>query len=403
MLLSVSLLVFIIVYLYPVGPGTITYQGTVITSGGSTPPDGNYAMLFSLWNLQSGGSSATNRLWYETYTDANAVTVTKGAFSVELGSITTFPTQLFMNNPNLWLQVSVDLTGVTGSVLQIYSPRVTFSATPYAFHSDNAHTLDGFGRGAFAMLDAVNMFAASPTGSSYTDAPVKIYPELGFNPNDPLFSIYTSSNNMILAREPGNLLVSGVFQAGTIQDFVAYNRIGDGTATFAYVASSNDLLINGDLEVKGYITWGAIKTNSYSINSIDFNPYRNTYNYYCSSASLFKAAGDTNAQSWYAPVHIPDDAEVTVLSVWYYDNTGLGDITVALNRKPIGTISPTTMASVASSGTPGAGSGTDSTITNAVISNSNYVYCVTVIFPSANTGNTLQLRSVRITYHTTGP
>lgn len=77
------------------GPNTITYQGTVTTAGGGLPSDGDYAMLFSLWNLQSGGDSATNRLWYETYTNANAVTVTKGVFSVGLGSITSFPTDFF--------------------------------------------------------------------------------------------------------------------------------------------------------------------------------------------------------------------------------------------------------------------------------------------------------------------
>ena len=49
----------------------ITYQGTVTTPGGSAPADGNYAMQFSLWNLESGGDPVTNRVWQETYTDAD--------------------------------------------------------------------------------------------------------------------------------------------------------------------------------------------------------------------------------------------------------------------------------------------------------------------------------------------
>jgi len=354
------LMIALVPYIYSSFDVPITYQGTVTTPSGSAPADGNYAMRFALWNLESGGDPVTNRVWQETYTDADAIAVTKGTFSVELGSITIFPLDLFDSYSNLWLEVEVDLMGITGSGFQVFSPRVRFSASPYSYQSYRANMLGSLSSASFLRSDEDDISSA-------------------------------------------NLTINGVIQAGTNELPVAYNRIGDGTATFAYVNYSNDLLINGDLEVKGSITWGATKIHSYSMNPIDFHPYRNTYNYYCSSASLFKASGDTNAQTWYAPVHIPDGAEVTVLSVWYYDNTGLGNITVNLDRKPIGTISTTIMASVASSGTPGASTGTDSTITNAVISNSAYSYCVTVYLPSADIANMIQLRSVRITYHTTGP
>jgi len=402
-LIVLFILVFILFlpYLYSAGPGTITYQGTVTTSGGSTPPDGDYAMLFSLWNLQSGGSAATNRLWYETYANANAVTVTKGAFSVELGSITTFPTQLFMNNPNLWLQVSVDLTGVTGSGLQIYSPRVTFTATPYAFHSDNAHTLDGFGRGAFAMLDTVNMFAASPTDSSYTGAPIRIYPELGFNPNDPLFSIYTSSNHMVLVREPGNLTVSDVIQAGTILDPVAYNRLGADTATQAAIANNNDLFIGGDLEVKGSIYYGT-KTRYISVSPSAFNPGSSTYTYSMGSYYLYKKTGYATTQNWWAPVYLPDGAVVTEFKVWYFDYTSQADMTFRLQRATIAS-SGVDMASVTTSGSAGNGNGADTSINYATINNSLYVYFLFMQFPAVDIGDYLSFSGARIKYTTTGP
>jgi len=399
----IFILVFILFlsYLYSAGPNTITYQGTVTTAGGGTPPDGNYAMLFSLWNLKSGGDSATNRLWYETYVNANAVTVTKGTFSVELGSITTFPIMLFRSNPNLWLQVSVDLTGVTGSGLQVYSPRVTFSATPYAFHSDNAHTLDGFGLGAFAMLDSVNMFAASPTDSSYTGAPIRIYPELGFNPNDPLFSIYTSPNHMVLVREPGNLTVSDVIQAGTILAPVAYNRLGAGTATQAAIANNNDLLINGDLEVKGSIYYGT-KTDYISISPSAFNPGSNTYTYYMGSYYLSKSYGYTTTQNWYAPVYLPDGAVVTEFKVWYFDYTSQADMTFRLQRATIAS-SGVDMASVATSGNAGNGVGTDTSINYATVNNGSYVYYLFMQFPAVDIGDYLSFSGARIKYTTTGP
>jgi len=136
MILLLSILFYNLVF--SAGPGTITYQGTVTKPGGNPPTNGNYAMRFALWDLEGGGDAGTHRLWQEAHTNVNAVTVTNGTFSVELGSITPFPDNFFQDNANLWLEVEIDLTGTSGSGFEVFSPRVVFSATPYAFHSDTA-------------------------------------------------------------------------------------------------------------------------------------------------------------------------------------------------------------------------------------------------------------------------
>jgi len=404
---SVLVLLFVLAvfYAYSAGPNTITYQGTVTASGGGLPSDGDYAMLFSLWDLQSGGDSATNRLWYETYTNANAVTVTKGTFSVELGSITPFPTDFFRDKPNLWLQVSVDLTGVTGSGFQVFSPRVIFSATPYAFHSDNAHKLDGFHYSSFLRKNVDNdttgvfKFTQDPTGLYYYLAPVQICPST-VDAGEPLFCIYTASNHMILAREPGNLTVSDVIQAGTILDPVAYNRLGNGTATQADIAHNDDLLINGSLEVKGSIYNG--KTGYVSVSPCAFNPSDDTYKFFMISYDLYKDYGQTSAQNWWAPVYLPNGAVVTEFKVWYFDYTSEANLTVKLIRAQLGT-SGVEMAAVTTSGSAGVGDGTDTSISYATVDNSYYVYYIMIQFPAVDTSSYITFRGARIKYTTTGP
>ena len=120
------------------GPGTITYQGTVVTGEGTAPPNERYPMHFALWNDPTGGAM----LWDETYI-LPGVPVADGAFSVELGQREPLPAELFANQPNLWLEVQIDLGKDGFDAGDVYSPRVVFSAAPYAFQSDNAGMLEG--------------------------------------------------------------------------------------------------------------------------------------------------------------------------------------------------------------------------------------------------------------------
>ena len=131
--------------IHAAGPGVITYQGSLTTPDGEPQASGAYDMEFKLWNSASGGDMH----WMELHSGANAVVVTNGVFSVNLGSITPFPDDLFATTPHLWIEVAADAdgNGITGD--EVYSPRVQFTATPYAFHSDNANKLDGLDATAF--------------------------------------------------------------------------------------------------------------------------------------------------------------------------------------------------------------------------------------------------------------
>lgn len=124
--------------IFAAGPGTITYQGTAVLPSGKAPADGNYDMKLSLWDLESGGSDAVNKKWEETCSSASAIAISSGAFSVLLGKNTYFPSDFFKDNPNLWLQVQVDLNKNGFEAGEVFTPRTSFTAAPYAYHSETS-------------------------------------------------------------------------------------------------------------------------------------------------------------------------------------------------------------------------------------------------------------------------
>jgi hypothetical protein len=103
-------------------PQNINYQGNLTDSGG-TPVNAAVSMLFSLYDVASGGMP----LWTETQT----VTVTQGLYSVMLGSVTQL---------NLPFDVTYYLGVKVGSDQEM-TPRQAFSSIPYALRSAIADRL----------------------------------------------------------------------------------------------------------------------------------------------------------------------------------------------------------------------------------------------------------------------
>lgn len=103
----------------------INFQGKLVDNNGLNVADSTYPVVFSLYNVSSGGSAA--------WTESDSVTTSNGVFQVALGAVTAFPGNVDFNSDTWYLGIKV------GSDLEM-TPRVRFSAVPYAF---NAATLDG--------------------------------------------------------------------------------------------------------------------------------------------------------------------------------------------------------------------------------------------------------------------
>ncbi|HEV8538578.1 MAG TPA: hypothetical protein VGR15_06605, partial [Bacteroidota bacterium] len=103
-------------------PNRISYQGLLTTSTGAPATDGSYTLRFDLYSDTAGGFS----YWNETQA---AVTVHDGAFSVQLGAVTSLPSYIFLYP--LYLQVTAEAgPGISSPIA--FSPRTQLASVPYS-------------------------------------------------------------------------------------------------------------------------------------------------------------------------------------------------------------------------------------------------------------------------------
>jgi hypothetical protein len=119
---------------------TLTFQARLLGASGNLVADGTYNMQFNLYDVASGGTT----LWTESRLNnaTQGVTLKNGYFSVDLGSITSFPTTINWDQ-ELWLGMTVRGTGscVFGSCTPTdaeMTPRFKLTAVPYAFKAGTA-------------------------------------------------------------------------------------------------------------------------------------------------------------------------------------------------------------------------------------------------------------------------
>jgi hypothetical protein len=122
-----------------------TYQGQLIDGG--FPAHGNYDIMFSLFNVASGGGPLAGPL-------TNTLAITNGQFTARLD----FGSAVF-NGTTCWLEISVRTNG-NGSFTTLAS-RQELTATPYAIFAGSAATLGGSPPSSYA---ATNIASASNNG-----------------------------------------------------------------------------------------------------------------------------------------------------------------------------------------------------------------------------------------------
>lgn len=103
---------------------------------------------------------------------------------------------------------------------------------------------------------------------------------------------------------------------------------------------------------------------------------------------------------FYAPVQLPDGAEVLKLTFYYYDYSPTNSVKCELYRMSLATHTGDGMANCQSYGSAGDGVSYDDSIWDATIDNSNYHYCVRIDFPRQPEGenDSMGLRGVVIEY-----
>jgi hypothetical protein len=132
-------------------PGTVGFEGFLTTTGGAPLADGTYSVTFRVYDAATAG----NTLWTETQTN---VQVKNGLYSVALGSITPFGSNVF--NGSRWI-------GVTVGAGSENTPRTQISSVPFALNADNSNKIGGG-----VLTNLIALFEGScPSGwSEYTAA-----------------------------------------------------------------------------------------------------------------------------------------------------------------------------------------------------------------------------------------
>ncbi len=128
---------------------TVNFQARLMRSAGSIVADGDYNAEFKLYNtLTSSGSSQGSCtgdsacLWTETRTSTNKVRVVNGYLTVDLGSVTAFPTTINWDQ-NLYISLNIGGTAVSPTWDGEMSPRLKLTAVPYAFRAGQLATVNG--------------------------------------------------------------------------------------------------------------------------------------------------------------------------------------------------------------------------------------------------------------------
>jgi hypothetical protein len=113
-------------------PQLINYQGLLVDADGARI-SGVHSVQFSIYDLETGGEA----LWSETQN----VVVADGLFQVLLGAVTSIPHSVF-DGGKKYLAVKI------GSDPEM-TPRRRVVSVPYAYHSNEADTLDVYGASDF--------------------------------------------------------------------------------------------------------------------------------------------------------------------------------------------------------------------------------------------------------------
>jgi hypothetical protein len=204
---------------------TINFQARLLTAAGSVVSDGTYNVEFKLYNVSSSGTA----LWTETRTSTNRVRVVNGYLTVNLASVTAFPTTIDWDQ-ELWL--SMNIGGITGSPAWDgeMTPRLKLTSVPFA---KRAGALAG-GSGA----NTTRLTTGTPSGNNILELPAETGTLCVRNSSLCGF-ITTASGVQLQATTPGtpqtgHFNISGTGIVGTALNTPIVDRAGSlsiGTAS----------------------------------------------------------------------------------------------------------------------------------------------------------------------------
>ena len=170
---------------------TMNFQGRLLTAAGAVVPDGNYNMEFKIYAGGPGnvaGDTGGTLLWTEDWLNFNSnegVVVKNGYYSIQLGSLTSLPSSVNLDQGVLWLSMTVangnSPNGATSTTCTTFSgcnsltepemlPMKELSATPFALNSASTNQVNSYG------LSNSFMDLAAPSGITAVNGAAGVVP-----------------------------------------------------------------------------------------------------------------------------------------------------------------------------------------------------------------------------------
>jgi len=222
-------------------PQVINYQGKVTDTGGDPVADGAYAITFSIFDVDTGGTA----LWSEVH---GSVQVTGGIFSVLLGESTALGLEF---DVDYWLEIQIE------SDLQ--TPRQPLGSVGYSFMASGlvpgTEVVGSVTSGALSTIQAINTAAMDNTcgvrGESFSTGGTGVYGQASTSSGEN-YGVYGHSNSTsghgiygwASSTEGMNYGVYGLTSSSS-----GYAGYFDGNARV-----TGDLTVDGDIIGVGDIT-----------------------------------------------------------------------------------------------------------------------------------------------------
>lgn len=217
---------------------TINFQGKVTNPNGTNVTDGNYDFDFALYTVSSGGSAV--------WTESVNLSVDDGIFQHNLGSSTALPGSVNFNTDNIYLGITFN-NDADGEM----TPRIRFTASPYAF---NADMLDGLDSSALVQLSPGSPQSGNIniTGNGTFGGTLAVAGNASFNANVTIGDASTDRLTIVSHILGGSPLV---FQGATDNGFETTITVTDPTAdrTITLPNQSGTVILDTILTTEGDI------------------------------------------------------------------------------------------------------------------------------------------------------
>ncbi len=381
-----------------VGTG-FTYQGRLDKSG--SPFTGTCSFQFSLYDAASGGTQIGSTL------TRTGVAVSGGLFTTELD----FGTSAFPVDAR-YLQIAVKCG--SESAYTTLSGRVALTAAPYALNlrpgaivygSDAANPVlgavnsDTSGTGAGVYGEARSSFGAGVSGWNTASGGIAVYGRASgtTGPSRGVLGISDSSTGAGVRGETvdGHGLEgivdwtqsgtgTGLYASGGFFGQAAnFDNAAPGIATVSIQNAAGStkpaLVVTGTTHLEGALTWQPL-TSTITIMPIDFRPESNTVPYTLGGYSLYTTAA--GGARFFASLPLPNGATVTQVT-FYWSDLSTSDATLTLYRdNPTGIMN--TMTTLYTTGNTSHSSSTSTSISYAVVDNSQYGYYFDLFLPDSS-------------------